>query len=336
MFLPESNYMPPFLYLTAADVRQALPMAEAIDAMCEAFTQLSNRAVGMPARMCVEPPGCSGFLLLMPCHSAVAQRLSLKIVAQFPGNREHGLPLIQALVILLDAANGTPLAILDGAALTAIRTGAAAGLATQILARPEAGAAAIFGSGVQARTQLEAVCAVRPIREAMVFDQDAPAAARYALEMSEQRGIPVRAARDPAEALRNASVVCCATTSRTPVFDDGHLAPGAHVNGVGSWKPEAAEIPVETVLRARVVVDHRESAMEEAGDLLMPLRQGLIRAEHFKTELGEVLAGRCPGRQNASEITLFKSVGVAAQDLFAANRVVEKARHLGLGINLPR
>jgi ornithine cyclodeaminase/alanine dehydrogenase-like protein (mu-crystallin family) len=311
-------------------------MIEAIEAMREAFVQLSDRTVAMPTRMRLDVPDHHGLLLLMPCHAASTQRLSLKVVIQYSDNPALGLPLIQALVLLADAANGQPLAIMDGATLTALRTGAASGLATELLARPDADVAAIFGSGVQARTQLEAACAVRPIRHAWVFDQEAACAAAFAAEMSARLGIPVERARTPAQGLQEALVVCTATTSRTPVFDDGDLRPGAHINGVGSWKPDVAEVPVDTVLRARIVVDHRESAHEEAGDLLMPLAQGLIRSEQLQAELGDVLAGRVPGRQNADEITLFKSVGVAVQDLFAAERALRNARRLGFGIELPR
>ncbi len=311
-------------------------MPEAIEAMREAFVQLSDRQVAMPTRMRLDVPEHHGLLLLMPCHAASTQRLSLKVVIQYSDNRALGLPLIQALVLVADAANGQPLAIMDGATITALRTGAASGLATDLLARPDADVAAVFGSGVQARTQLEAACAVRPIRQAWVYDQDPSSAEAFAADMSARLGLPVARAETPAQALRDALVICTATTAHTPVFHDGDLRPGAHINGVGSWKPEVAEIPADTVRRARIVVDHRESAHEEAGDLLMPLAQGLIRPEQLQAELGDVLAGRVPGRQNAAEITLFKSVGVAVQDLFAAERALRNARRLGIGIELPR
>lgn len=328
--------MTPVLYLSAAEVRRALPMTEAIAAMRAAFGQLSNRTVTMPARMRLEVPEHNGLLLLMPCQAASAQRLSLKVLTQFNDNRALGLPLLQALVLLLDAADGQPLAIMDGSTITALRTGAASGLATELLARPEADVAAVFGCGVQARTQLEAVCAVRPIRRAQVFDPDAAGAERFAADVSGQLGIPVERAESPAQCLREALVICTATTARMPVFHDRDLRPGAHINGVGSWKPDVAEIPADTVRRARIVVDQREAAHEEAGDLLLPLAQGLIRAEQLQTELGDVLAGRAPGRQQADEITFFKSVGVAVQDLFAAEQALRNARRLGLGLELPR
>lgn len=311
-------------------------MPDAIAAMRETFTCLAQGQATMPARTRLDLPGTNGLMLLMPCHSASAERVSLKVIMQYSGNRALGLPLIQALVLLSDATNGQALAILDGAALTAIRTGAAAGLATDLLARPDATVAAIFGAGVQARTQLEAVCAVRPIRRARVYDADPGAAARFATEMSARLRIPVQRASGSAEALEGALVICTATTSPTPVFEDREVPAGAHINGVGSWKPEVAEIPATTVCRARVVVDQHEAALEEAGDLLMPLQAGLISRDHIRTELGEVLTGHGVGRQNDTEVTFFKSVGLAVQDLFAAQRAMQNARRLGLGIELPR
>jgi len=328
--------MPPLVYLSAADVRRALPMPDAIAAVREAFVQLSSGQVAVPPRVRVDAPLENGVALFMPCHAIEQKLFGLKLVTLFDENRRKGLPLIQALVIVADGATGTPLAVMDGSTLTALRTGAASGVATDCLARDDAEVAAVFGAGVQGRTQLEAVCCVRRIRRARVYDADASAADRFAAEMTQRLGLPVQRAASPAEALADAAVVCTATTSSRPVFQDRELAPGAHINAVGSYKPDVAEIPAETVSRARVVVDHRASAIEEAGDLLVPLRRGLIRKADLETELGEVLARRAPGRRSAEEITLFKSVGVAAQDLFAAARALANARTLGLGIELPR
>ena len=325
----------PLLYLSAEDVRRALPMPDAIAAMRDAFVQLASGQVTLPPRQHLDAPGEGGGALVMSCHSAALKLFTLKFLTLFPGNRQQGLPLIQALVILADGQTGTHLAILDGAALTAIRTGAACGLATEVLARRDAAEAAVFGAGVQARTQLEAVCCVRPIRRAWVYDLDPAAADRYAAEMTRQLNLPVKRASGPAQALEHADVVCTATISSTPVFEDRWLQPGAHINAIGSYRPEVAEIPAATVCRARVVVDHLPSALAEAGDLLQPLKQCLIAPSHFSTELGEVLLGRAPGRRGAAEITLFKSVGVAIQDLCAAARALENARRLGLGLELP-
>jgi ornithine cyclodeaminase/alanine dehydrogenase-like protein (mu-crystallin family) len=324
----------PLIYLSADDVRRALPMTDAIAAMREAFAQLSSGQVTLPNRQCMPASDGQGDALVMSCQSTAHGMYSLKAVTVFPDNSRHGLPTIQALVVLTDGATGAHLAILEGASLTAIRTGAASGLATDLLARPDATSVAVFGAGVQARTQLEAVCCVRDIRRASVFDSNAENAEQFAAEMAESLGLPVERADTPASNLADADVVCAATPSTVPVFADSELPAGAHVNAVGAYQPDVAEIPAAVVCRARVVVDHRASALEEAGDLLQPLRQGLIQQSHFSTELGELVLGRSPGRRREDEITLFKSVGVAIQDLCAAAKACENARRLDLGVQL--
>jgi ornithine cyclodeaminase/alanine dehydrogenase-like protein (mu-crystallin family) len=325
---------PSLLYLSHADVRRALPMADAIEAAQAAFSQLSEGRVTMPARASLEIPEANGVVLIMPCYAAGTHRVSLKLLTQFADNGRLGLPLIRAVVLLADAVNGRLLALMDGCAITALRAGAASGVATRLLAQPGADTAAIFGAGVQARTQLEAVCTVRQIKQVRVFDCGRAAAETFAEDMSARLGIPVLVASSAAEALAGAQVVCTATTATAPVFEDQDLAAGVHINAVGSWRPQTAEIPPETVCRARVLVDHRVAALEEAGDLLMPLREGRITAEHVRTELGEVIANRAPGRRTLDEVTLFKSVGVAVQDLFAAARALENARPLRIGTAL--
>ncbi len=229
------------------------------------------------------------------------------------------------------ATTGAPAAVMDGTYLTALRTGAASGAATDLLARQDARRAAIFGAGVQGRTQLEAICVVRPIREAWVYDVSPERAVAFAIEMSHRLSLPVEAASTPAEAVSKADIICTATTSTSPVFDDADVRPGTHINAVGAYTPEMQEIPAETVLRARVVIDHRESSMAEAGDLLIPMRQGRMAEDHIHAELGEIAAGLKPGRASAEEITLFKSVGVAVQDAAAAGAVLAAAQEMGLG-----
>jgi ornithine cyclodeaminase/alanine dehydrogenase-like protein (mu-crystallin family) len=323
------------LYLSAADVRRALPMHDAIAAMREAFAQLARGEVDMPARLRLEAPAGRGVALVMPCHSSARGLFSLKHVTIFPDNPGRGLPQIQSTVLLTDAATGTPLAVLEGASLTAIRTGAASGLATDLLARADAATAAVIGTGVQARTQLEAVCCVRPIRRARVYSRNAESAGKFADEMSRRLGIAVECADSAAAAVRDAAIVCTATGSTAPLFDDHDLSPGTHINAIGSFLPTLIEIPSETVCRARVVVDHCAAALEEAGDLIAPYVAGLIAESHFGTELGDVVLGRAPGRTAEAEITLFKSVGVAIQDLCAAEQALDNARRLGIGIALP-
>ena len=318
-------------FLSAAEVRCALPMTEAVDGMTAAFKELSDTRVVVPMRAHVTVPEHKGDILIMPAYSRDTCRFGLKVITLFPDNPALDLPFIQAMVMLYDAATGSPLAIMEGTALTAIRTGAGCGAATELLARDDVSKVAIFGAGIQSRTQLEATCAVRPIREASVFDQDTARAALFAREMSAQLGITVTVAATSAEALAGAGVVCTATTASTPLFADSELAAGTHINAIGSYKPHMREIPPETVVRSYLVVDRTDAAWEEAGDLIMPLNDGLIGKDHVRAELGEIVAGTKPGRPDPQAITFFKSVGNAIQDLAAASLVLANAEKLGLG-----
>jgi ornithine cyclodeaminase/alanine dehydrogenase-like protein (mu-crystallin family) len=323
------------LHLSAANVRRALPMTEALAAMRDAFAELARGEVTLPPRLRMDAPTEKGVALVMPCHSTAQKLFSLKFITLFGDNPQRGLPLIQSTVLLSDGVTGAPLAVLDGASLTAIRTGAASGLATDLLARSDAATVAIIGAGLQARTQLEAVACVRQLQRAWVFDTRPAAAASFAAEMQRQLGFAVEVAASPAAAVQHADIICAATTSSAPLFDDRDVRPGTHINAIGVFQPDRAEVPAATVRRARVVVDHFVSALEEAGDLLLPLRAGLIDESHFKTELGQLVLGQQPGRTSAEEITFFKSVGVAIQDLCAAERALANARRLGLGTPLP-
>jgi alanine dehydrogenase len=317
--------------LSREDVRQALPMHQAIETVKGAFAQLSTGQADVPLRLALDVPRHNGVTLLMPAYLRTDEQMAVKIVSVFHENPAQGLPLIHALVVVVDATTGRPAAIMDGIYLTALRTGAASGAATDLLARQNTCIAAIFGAGVQGRTQLEAVCAVRPIQEAWVYDKEAERAAAYADEMSQRLSLQVRVAETPAEAVHRADVICTATTASSAVFEDADVQPGTHINAVGAYTPEMQEIPVETVLRAKVVIDHREASLAEAGDLLIPLKQGLMTEDHIYAELGEIAAGLKPGRASREEITFFKSVGVAVQDVAAAGAVLEAARRLNLG-----
>jgi alanine dehydrogenase len=317
--------------LSREDVRQALPLSVAAEAMKGAFAQLSTGQADVPLRVPLDVPRHNGVTLLMPAYLSADDQMAIKIVSVFHDNPAQGLPLIYALVVVVDATTGRPVAVMDGTYLTALRTGATSGAATDLLARQDARTAAIFGAGAQGRTQLEGVCAVRPIQEAWVYDAVPERAAAYATEVSQRLSLPVRVAEKPAEAVRRADVICTATTSSSPVFEDVDVRPGTHINAVGAYTPEMQEIPAETVLRARVVIDHYEASLAEAGDLLIPIKQGLMTKDHIYAELGEIAAGLKPGRASSEEITLFKSVGVAVQDVAAAGAVLEAARRLNLG-----
>jgi ornithine cyclodeaminase len=268
----------------------------------------------------------------MPGYLRDSRVLGGKVVSVFGSNARRGLPVVTAVVLLLDAETGLPRALLDGTALTALRTGAASGLATRLLARVEASVLAVFGAGAQARSQIEAVRAVRPIREVRIVSRSRSSAERLAGELDGLAGgLRVRVLEDRGEAVAGAHVIVAATDSATPVFPGERVEPGAHVNGVGSFTPAMQEVDETLVARARVVIDTREGALAEAGDLILPLRKGLVREEDVNTELGEVVLGRRPGRTRADQVTFFKSVGNAAQDLAVAGHALEAAARLGVG-----
>lgn len=323
------------LVLTATEVQKALPMPEVVEAMKGAYAALSDGRAQVPLRARLSIPPHDALSLFMPAfvHDNAREALAVKVVSLFPGNPARGLAYIQAAVLVLNPETGQLVALLEGSALTAIRTGAAGGAAVDILSRPESSRLAVFGAGAQGRTQLEAACTVRPIQAAWIFDADPQRAAALVSEAAGRGPIPrnLRVAASPQEALAQADIVCTATTSLTPVFADADLKPGTHITAVGSYTPEMQEIPPESVARARVVVDSRSAALAESGDLIKPIEAGLFGADHVHAELGEIILGRRPGRQSSGEITYFKSVGVAVQDAVAASLALENARRLGLG-----
>ncbi len=324
--------------LSADDVRRALSMGAAVEGMKRAFAMLSAGQAVVPLRSHIDLPEHGGTALFMPAFAPDASgetpgTLAVKTVSVFGGNAARGLPTIHASVQLLDAETGRLLALLEGATITAIRTGAASGAATDLLARQDAKTAAIFGSGVQARTQLEAVCTVRNIESVKVYSPNRQHAQQFCEETAGQGPIPaaVAVAESPKAAVDGADIICTATTSATPVFNGRDLSPGAHVNAVGSYQPHVQEIDAETILRSRLVVDAREAALTEPGDLLIPIKNGSITPEHIYAELGEIVAGAKPGRDAPSQITCFKSCGVAIQDAVAAQIAYAEAQRRNLG-----
>jgi alanine dehydrogenase len=292
--------------LDEASVGRLLRMADLIPAVARALVDLSAGRSVQPGRQMLQVPGRDGFFAVMPAFASGA--LGAKLVTFFPGNT--GIHTHHALILLFDPETGEPLATMDGRLITEMRTAAASAVATQWLARPDAGILAILGSGVQARSHLEALRLVRPLGEARVWSP------RNGTAFAERHGI--RAAGSAEEAVRGADVVVVATSSRTPVLHGAWLSPGAHVNAVGAVRPDWRELDDETVRRARLYVESREAATREAGDVI-------AAGEPF-AEIGEVVAGTRPGRQSADEITLFKSVGVAVADVVAADLVWRAAR----------
>lgn len=323
--------------LSREDVRRSVTMPQAIDVVKQAFRSLAQKEVLLPLRTQVPVKENLGTTLFMPAYIPALESLGAKIVSVFPQNVQIDLPTVHAVVIICDAYTGRPTAMMDGIYLTALRTGAASGVATDLLARQEARTAAIIGAGIQGRTQLEAICCVRDIQKVMIYDKKPQAAQAFAEEMR-NRGKPIPGevcpVRTPEEAVREADVISTATTSSVPVFEDVHLKPGVHINGIGSYTPDMQEIPEETVVRAKVVVDSIPAALEEAGDLIRPLRKGLISQEHLQVELGQLASGLKKIERSEKDITFFKSVGLAIQDVAVAKRALQRAGDMHLGRDL--
>ena len=323
------------LILTADDVRKALPMSEAIEAMKKAYASFSNGTAVVPLRTRLPIPNSEALSLFMPAfvNSQDGNALAIKVVSLFPTNPPRGLAYIQAAVLVFDAETGRAIALLEGSSLTAIRTGAASGAAIDLLARNDSRVAAIFGAGAQGHTQLEAVCSARKIETAFIFAKSMEKAKAFVQEMKSKNGITedIRVASSAKEAVEHADIICTATTSTKPVFDDKDVRAGTHISAVGSYTPDMQEVPAETLQRAKIFVDSRAASLEEAGDLIQPIRAGLFDESHIRGELGEVVLGKVSGRESQEEITYFKSVGIAAQDAMAAQVALNNARKMNLG-----
>lgn len=320
-------------FLSRDDIVSTLSMAEAVDAMREAFGQLSGYQAEIPFRASV--PADGGVLLGMPGRLEKSGALGAKLVSIFEGNPQRGLPAVNALLLMMDPETGVPLAVIEGTYLTALRTGAASGLATDLLAQDDAAVLTVFGAGAQARTQVQGVRSVRPLTEVRIVSRTRASAEEMADELrGELEGVSVRVMEDPAAAVRGARVICTATTSAEPVFRGEDVEAGTHVNGVGSYTPEAREVDDAFIERARVVVDSMEVALEEAGDILVPIRRNVISRADLYGELGEIVNGRLPGRTTRDQITFFKSVGNAAQDLAVGRRLLVRATQRNVGTML--
>lgn len=313
---------PPFLDADA--IVAAIPIGDMIDAVEGAYRDVAAGRDRSPLRTRVEIAG--GDLLLMPGVRDGGAGASVKLVTVVPSNAERGLPTVQALVVWYDAVTGRPVALLDGATVTAMRTGAASGVATRLLARRDARTLAVFGVGAQAAWQVRAVLAARPIQRVLAYARDADAREAFAARMSSDTGVQVVPCASAEEAVRDADVICCATTSSEPVFDAEWVRPGTHVNGVGAFRIGMVEMPAGLFGRAALVaVDAVEAAMEEAGDLVAAIESGSAAKEQL-VEIGTVERGWAATRDRDA-ITVFKSVGLAIQDIAAAELIV--ARLLG-------
>ena len=321
------------LVISGEDVLKCFPMKEAIEVMRSAFSNISDQVNSIPQRTILEMPKQNADSLFMPIYSEKEERFAIKVVALNRDNPANNLPLIHAIIMLFNSVTGEALAILDAKTITGIRTGAASGLATSELARRDSSVAAIFGAGAQARYQLEAICSVREIKHIQLFNLNPERSKSYVNEMGNKFNIRIEIVTQISE-LKKADIICTATSSQSPLFDDKHIAEGTHINAIGSYKPDEREIPSLTVNRAKVVVDSKSSCLIEAGDIIIPIKEGLLKEENIYAELGEIINGKLNPREDDNEITLFKSVGNAAQDLSSAIYIFSKAKELGLGIEV--
>jgi len=310
-------------------------MDQAIAAMKDAYAAVSEGTNVLPHRLVVSLEDRGSMSAFMPAAAwrGEVEALGVKVVSFFPKNSEVGKAAIQGAVLALDPTSGEILALMEGGALTAVRTGAGAGAATDLLARPDSRILAMIGTGGQAATQIEAVCTVRPIESVRLYSLDPDEGNALAQRIAGRGPIPndVTVAATAADAVRNADIISTATVANEPVFADSDVEDGAHINAIGAWSPEMCEVPPETVVRARVVVDSHEAVLVEAGDLLQPLEKGLIDKDHFSTEIGQVIGGNAEGRSDDRQITVFKSVGVGAQDVIAAHIALQNAEATGIG-----
>lgn len=321
------------LVLSQSEVRQLLPMQECMELMEEVLRVLAKGQALNPLRWAMRLP--AGRLLgLMPGYLEEPQTLGLKVVAIYPENHGTRFDSHQGIVTLFDAEHGFPVAIMDASEVTAIRTAAVSGVATRSLARPEASDLAILGSGVQARTHLEAMALVRDLRRVRVYSPNEGRRRAFAERESGRQGVVVEPVSCAREAVEGADLICTTTAAREPVIEGDWIAAGAHVNAVGACLPSTRELDTSAVVRARLFVDRRESAAKESGDYLIPLQEGAIDEDHILAELGEVLAGEAAGRRTEKEITLFDSLGIAVEDLAVANYVYGRAKREGVGTSV--
>jgi len=317
------------LILSAAELPRALPLKEAVTAMEEAF-RAPERDLQIPLRTQLTLKETGSTFFVMPALGTSLKALGTKVAGVIPHNRDSGHDPVQAYYLLLSAADGRLLALMDGNYLTSARTAATSALATRLMARDVPSRLAIFGTGTQARFHLRAIPEVRQVVQAKICGSSREKSESFASEVAPGFSFPVRAV-DPADAVSDADILCTCTTSSVPVFRGADLKPGTHINAIGAYQAHARELDDRTARQARIVVDTMAGAMAEAGDILIPLASGVLLRTQIAGDLRQVVSGTVPGRTSESEITVFKSVGFALEDLLAALHAYENARKLDLG-----
>ncbi|MFQ5740165.1 MAG: ornithine cyclodeaminase family protein [Acidobacteriota bacterium] len=313
------------------EVRQLLPMEKCMEVMGAILESLSADAAVNPLRTALWLPQRIGLLGMMPAFIDSPPITGLKAVTVFPANHGTRYDAHQGAVLLFEASHGCLLAMVDAGSITAVRTAAVSGVATRALAHPEAGNLAILGSGTQAGTHLEAMLLARPIRRVRVWSRSPQHLKEFAERESERHQIQMESCRSARQAVEGSDLICTTTASAAPILRGEWLTPGAHVNAVGSCTPSARELDTGAVVSSQLFVDRRESALREAGDFLIPKKEGAVDDSHIRGEIGEVLRGKIAGRKSQREITLFKSLGLAVEDLAAADYIYRKALERGAG-----
>ena len=322
----------PVRILNQAQVTALLPMPECIELMAAVLATLSEGGAELPLRTVLRLPEGKGFFGVMPARLDRPETLGLKVIGVFPGNEGTPLDSHQGLVALFDPDRGNPLVIMDASSITAIRTAAVSAVATRLLANETAGDLALIGTGVQARSHLEAMGVVRRLRRVRAYGPNPERRAAFARWARQQLTVEVEVVDSPRLALTGADLVCTVSAARQPVVESEWIGPGTHLNAVGSSIPTARELDTATVVRGRLFVDRMESARHEAGDFLIPRGEGAIGDSHILGELGDVLLGRAPGRTGSADVTIFKSLGIAIEDLAAAHHVLRKAELTNTGL----
>jgi ornithine cyclodeaminase len=325
----------PTRLINQQEVRELLPMAECIEIMADALKAASSGEAVFPLRRALRIPKKNALFALMPGIHPGIQAMGAKAISVFPENHGSEFESHQGVVLLFDTEHGEPKAIIDGNSITEIRTAAVSGVATKCLARPGASVLAILGSGVQAKSHLEAMLAMREIKQVKIWSRNRQNAEKFLQSIEKQNGIRYEASHSVQDAVRTADIICTTTAAREPVLQAKWLAPGAHINAVGASTPATRELDSQAILHASVFVDCYESAFHEAGEIIIPQNEGLISKAHIRGEIGEILLGKMPGRTKDDEITVFKSLGIAVEDIVAADYIYQKAvkSNIGLAFN---
>jgi ornithine cyclodeaminase/alanine dehydrogenase-like protein (mu-crystallin family) len=314
------------LFINRKKIASLLPMGECIEVMEEMFRSLSSGQCTQPLRTIMWLPNKVGLLGMMPGHSDAFGIMGIKVITVFHANRDFGLPSHQGVVILFDAKHGQPLMIFDAAEITSIRTAAASAVATRLLARENSEVIAIVGSGEQAERHIESVSLVRKIKQVNIWSRNDNHSGKLAKKISRKYPFPLTIKKTAEDAVKNADIICTVTSSPQPVINGDWISPGTHINAVGSSTPGTRELDTVTIIRSRLFTDCYQSLFNEAGDFLIPKKEGAVTDNHVKGEIGEVLLGSKAGRENNEEITVFKSLGIAAEDIFSAWHIYQKIK----------